>query len=211
MYLNCENKRLPFKPGNLNVFDIIDPMQVIEGIQYADGPGAAKFDVVIIDTLDFLMNMYETNIVKKAVNTQKAWGDYYTFFQELMQVHVARSSKQFIFLAHAFTTLDEEAMMKTTSMPIKGALAKIGAESFFTTIVMAKQVPLRIIANYQNPLLNVSEDDTERGVKYVFQTRMTKESAGEKIRSPQDMWAKSETYIDNNAQHVLDRLTDYYK
>ncbi len=209
IYLNCENKRLPFKPGKLNCYNITDPHQVYEGIEYADK--TANIDTVVIDTLDFLMNMYETNIVKTAANTQKAWGDYYTFFQQLMQGYVARSSKQFIFLAHAFTELDEEAMMKRTSMPIKGALAKVGAESFFTTIVMAKQVPLRIIANYQNPLLNVSEDDTERGVKYVFQTRMTKESAGEKIRSPQDMWTKAETYIDNNVQYVLDRLTDYYK
>jgi hypothetical protein len=72
-------------------------------------------------------------------------------------------------------------------------------------------VPLRLVEPFQNPLLNVSDDDKERGVKYVFQTRMTKESSGEKIRSPQDMWSKSETFIDNNAQYVLDRLTDYYK
>lgn len=208
-YLNCESKRLPFKPGKLNVFDIQEPHQVVEGIQYAETQ--PNIDVIIIDTLDFLMNMYETNIVKKAANGQKAWGDYFTYFQELMQVHVARSSKQFIFLAHAYTTLDEEAMMKTTSMPIKGALRNIGAESFFTTIVMAKQVPMRLITPYTNPLLNVTDDDKERDVKYVFQTRMTKQSSGEKIRSPQGMWAKEETFIDNNAQHVLDRLTDYYK
>ena len=209
MYLNCEAKRLPFKPGKLKAYNITEPSQVVEGIQYAEND--VNIDTVIIDTLDFLMNMYETNIVKKAVNGQKAWGDYYTYFQELMQVHVSKSSKQFIFLAYAFTELDEEAMMKKTSMPIKGALAKIGAESFFTTIVMAKQVPLRLVLPYENPLLNVSDDDKERGVKYVFQTRMTKESSGEKIRSPQDMWTKAETYIDNNAQYVLDRMTEYYK
>lgn len=208
-YFNCENKRVPFRPEFKFSLNVTDPYQVTQGIEEVSG--MPKIKVAIIDTLDFLMNMFETNIVKKAANGQKAWGDYYTFFQELMQVHVARSPLQFIFLAHAFTELDEEAMIRRTSMPIKGALAKIGAESFFTTVVMAKQVPLRIVSNYQNPLLNVSEDDTERGVKYVFQTRMTKESAGEKIRSPQDMWAKNETFIDNNAQHVLDRLTDYYK
>jgi hypothetical protein len=208
IYLNCENKRLPYKPGKLNCYNIVDPFQVVEGIQYADK--TAEIDDVIIDTLDFLMNMYETNIVKKSANTQKAWGDYYTFFQELMQVHVANSQKRFIFLAHAFSEIDDN-MVKTVSMPIKGALSKVGVESFFTTIVMAKQVPLRLVDPFQNPLLNVSDDDKERGVKYVFQTRMTKESSGEKIRSPQDMWSKSETFIDNNAQYVLDRLTDYYK
>jgi hypothetical protein len=128
-----------------------------------------------------------------------------------MQVRVANSTKQFIFLAHAYTVLDEEAMMKVTAVPVKGALKNLGVESYFTTVVMSKQVPLRIVDNYKNPLLTVSDDDKERGVKYVFQTRMTKESAGEKIRSPQDMWTKDETFIDNNIQHVLDRLAEYYK
>ena len=209
IYLNCENKRLPFKPGKLECYNITDPFQVYEGIEYADKTPAVH--TVVIDTLDFLMTMFETNIIKKAVNGQKAWGDYFTFFQELMQVRVANSTKQFIFLAHAFTTLDEEAMMKVTSVPVKGALKNLGVESYFTTVVMSKQVPLRIVDNYKNPLLTVSDDDKERGVKYVFQTRMTKESAGEKIRSPQDMWTKDETFIDNNIQHVLDRLAEYYK
>jgi len=182
---------------------------VYEGIEYASKTDAVH--TVVIDTLDFLMTMFETNIIKKAVNGQKAWGDYFTYFQELMQVHIANSSKQFIILAHSHTVLDEEAMMKTTSVPVKGALRNLGVESFFTTVVMAKQVPLRIVEPYKNPMLNVSEDDKERGVKYVFQTRMTKESAGEKIRSPQDMWTKDETFIDNNIQYVLDRLADYYK
>ncbi len=209
IYLNCENKRLPFKPGKLQCYNITDPYQVYEGIEYASKTEAVH--TVVIDTLDFLMTMFETNIIKKAVNGQKAWGDYFTYFQELMQVHIANSSKQFIILAHSHTVLDEEAMMKTTSVPVKGALRNLGVESFFTTVVMAKQVPLRIVEPYKNPMLNVSEDDKERGVKYVFQTRMTKESAGERIRSPQDMWTKDETFIDNNIQYVLDRLADYYK
>lgn len=208
MVLNCENKRLPFKPNGTRIYNITDPNQVIEGIQFANND--ANTDLVVIDTLDFLMNMYETNIVKKATNGQKAWGDYFTFFQELMQVHIANSSKSFIFLAHAFSVLDEALGMNITSCPVKGALKNIGVESFFTAIVMAKQVPLRLVEPFKNALLNVSEDDIERGVKYVFQTRMTKGSAGEKIRSPDGMWDKSETYIDNNAQHVLDRLNVYY-
>lgn len=208
LYLNCENKRLPFRPELPNSYNITDPYQVYEGIDYADKQ--ANIDTVVIDTLDFLMNMYENNIVKRATNTQKAWGDYFTYYQELMQVKVARSSKKFVFLAHAHTVLDEEAMIKTTSVPVKGALRSIGVESFFTTVIMAKQVPLRLVEPYKNPLLNVTEDDKERGVKYVFQTRMTKESQGEKIRSPQGMWDKQETFIDNNMQYVLDRLQTYY-
>ena len=208
IYLNCENKRMPFRPELKNRYNIVDPFQVYEGIEYADKQ--SNIDDVIIDTLDFLMIMFETNIIKKAVNSQKAWGDYFTFFQELMQVRVANSTKRFIFLAHAYTMLDEESMTKATTVPVKGALRNIGVESFFTTVIFAKQVPLRLVEPYSNKLLNISDDDKERGVKYVFQTRMTKESMGEKIRSPQGMWDKSETFIDNNMQHVLDRLAAYY-
>jgi hypothetical protein len=208
MVLNCENKRLPFKPNGMRIYNIVEPAQVVEGIQYANND--VNTDLVVIDTVDFLMNMFETNIIKKSANTQKAWGDYFTFFQEMMQVHVANSSKSFIFLAHAYSVLDEALGMNNTSVPVKGALKNIGVESFFTAIVMAKQVPLRLVEPFKNALLNVTEDDTERGVKYVFQTRMTKGSAGEKIRSPDGMWEKNETFIDNNAQYVLDRLNSYY-
>lgn len=207
VYLNCEGKRVPFKKQFKTTANIIDPHQVFEGIEYANNtPGV---ELVVIDTIDFLMNLFETNIVKTAANGQKAWGDYFTFFQNLMQA-VAKSPRSFIFLGHAATIIDEESMTKQTSCPVKGALRNIGIESFFTAIVMAKQVPLRLVTPYENKLLNVSEEDKERGVKYVFQTRMTKESSGEKIRSPQEMWDKSETFIDNNAQHVLDRLNHYY-
>lgn len=209
IYLNCENKRLPFKPGALNCYNITDPYQVYEGIDYADKHDAIH--TVVIDTLDFLMTMFETNYIKPAANTQKAWGDYFTYFQVLMQGKVASSPKQFIFLSHAFTILDEEAMMKVTACPVKGSLKNLGVESFFTTVVMAKQLPLRLVEPYKNPWLTVNDDDKERGVKYVFQTRMTKESMGEKIRSPQGMWTKDETYIDNNAQYILDRLAEFYK
>lgn len=208
LYLNCENKRAPFRPELKNTYNIIDPSQVFEGMDWAETQ--PDINTIIIDTLDFLMNMYETNIVKKAANGQKAWGDYFTYFQELMQVKVARSSKTCIFLAHAYTVLDEDSMTKNTSVPIKGALKNLGVESFFTTVIMSKQVPLRLVEPFTNKLLNVTEDDKERGVKYVFQTQMTKASSGEKIRSPQGMWDKSETFIDNNMQHVVDRLVAYY-
>jgi hypothetical protein len=209
-YFNCENKRVPFRPEFKNTLNVTDPYQVHNGIRELNGMSQIK--TVIIDTIDFLMNMFETNIIKKAANGQKAWGDYFTFFQELMQVYVAQSDKTFIFLAHAKTVLDEAAMMNVTSVPVKGALKDLGVESFFTTVIMAKQVPLRMLEGITNSLLNVNEDDTERGVKYVFQTRMNKASVGEKIRSPHQppMWAKNEIFIDNNAQHVVTRLNDYY-
>jgi hypothetical protein len=67
------------------------------------------------------------------------------------------------------------------------------------------------LKDYANPLLNITEDDEMLGYKHVFQTRLTKETVGERIRSPMGMWDKSETFIDNNIQNVIDRLHKYYE
>ena len=46
--------------------------------------------------------------------------------------------------------------------------------------------------------------------KYVYQTKLTKDTVNERIRSPMRMWDTQETFIDNNLQHILDRLHEYY-
>jgi len=71
-------------------------------------------------------------------------------------------------------------------------------------------LPVEFLKQWENPHLTYSEDELEIGVKHVFQTRLTKETVGDKIRSNMGMWAKNETYIDNDAQILLDRLTEYY-
>ena len=48
------------------------------------------------------------------------------------------------------------------------------------------------------------------GFKHVIQTRLTKDTINEKIRSSDDMWDVKETYIDGNVQLVLDRMNEYY-
>ena len=63
----------------------------------------------------------------------------------------------------------------------------------------------------KSSLFNASAEDKENGFKYVFQTRLTKETVNERIRSPMGMWDIKETYIDNNLQNVINRLHEYYK
>jgi hypothetical protein len=48
------------------------------------------------------------------------------------------------------------------------------------------------------------------GFKYVYQTKLTKETVNERIRGSLGMWETKETYIDNDIQLVVDRLHDYY-
>jgi hypothetical protein len=59
--------------------------------------------------------------------------------------------------------------------------------------------------------LNITEDDKIEGFKYVFQTRLTADTVNERIRQPFNMWSRSETYIDNDLNYVIERLEEYYK
>lgn len=80
----------------------------------------------------------------------------------------------------------------------------------FTTIVAAKRVTVKSLEGYKNDLLTITPEDEMRGVKHVYQTQITKETVDEKLSSSMGMWDMQETFIDNNAQFLLDRLHEYY-
>lgn len=207
-YLNTEaGKRLPFRNQfqNLRV-EFFD--QVYEAFDHAkDDP---ECDGVIVDSLTFLMDMVESQHVLTAANTQKAWGDFGQFFKVLMQEKVTRLHKPAIFTAHVRQDLDEGKMEFVTAVPIKGALKGNGVEAYFSTVVAAKKMRLKDLEKYGNNLLNITEEEKELGYKHVFQTRITKETTGERIRSPMGMFTKEQTYIDNDVQLLLNHLNSYY-
>lgn len=206
-YLNCENKRLPFK-SKFQDYRITDCYQVHEGLDAA----AENKDIegVIIDTLTFLMDQVENQYVLTASNTMKAWGDFAKFYKDMMG-KVALCNKPVIMLAHTRTDLDEQTMSQVTAVPIKGSLKNEGCEAWFSTVVSTKVVSIKELEEYKNDLLTITEEEAELGFKHVFQTRLTKKTIGERIRSPFGMFSKSQTYIDNDAQALLDYLNDYYK
>ena len=207
MFLNCEPKKLPFR-SKMKEYQITDPLQVYEAFEVAEEKG--DIDTIVIDTLTFLMDMYETQYVLTATDTRKAWGEYAQFFKRLMQEYVAKSSKNVIFLGHTRQEFNEQKGIYESKVPIKGSLANQGIEAYFSTVVVAKKVELKVLEKYQNDLLTITPDEEMLGFKHVFQTRLTKDSVGERIRSPLGMWDESETYIDNNVQLVIDRLHEYY-
>jgi hypothetical protein len=59
-------------------------------------------------------------------------------------------------------------------------------------------------------MLHLNDEEEELGYKYVYQTKLTKDTVNERIRSPMRMWDIPESYIDNNIEHVLTRLHKYY-
>lgn len=209
LYFNTEaGKRLPFK-NNFKNIRITDPLDVLS---YFDEciANPDKVEGIIIDSLTFLMDMYESQYVLTASNTMKAWSDYNQFFKTLMQEKVVKFGKPTIFIAHVQDNLDERSMEMKTAVPIKGALKGNGVESYFSTVVASKKVPIKELEKYNSPLLEITEEERELGFKYVFQTRITKNSTGERIRSPMGLFNKDMTYIDNDCQLLLNHLQEFY-
>lgn len=210
MYLNCEaGKRLPFA-NKFKTFKISEPYQVYEGFDHAINK-AADWDGISIDTITFLMEMYESLYIIPSANTQKAWGDYFQFFKNLMQDKVVKFSKPTIIMGHTLAKLDEKAMEMRTKVPVKGALQNNGIEAYFSTVVSTKKVQITELEKYGSDLLTITDEDRLLGYKHVFQTRLTKETVGERIRSPMGLFTKEQTYMDNCCQLLLDHLTKYYQ
>lgn len=211
LYLNCETgKRLPFK-SKFTEKVITDPWQVYEAFEFANGDGAGQFDTIVIDSITYLMDMFESQYVLTSNDTQKAWGEYAQFYKNLMQTHVAAAQQAVVFTAHTQSFYDEQQLRNQVRVAIKGAVGKgKGAEADFSTIVATKKVPLKELENYQNGMLNITVDDEMLGYKHVFQTRLTKTTVGERIRSPMGMFAHTESFMDNDVHLLLDHLKDYY-
>lgn len=208
MYLNCEaGKRLPFR-NNFQNFVITDPYQVYEAFDHAETDPAITH--IVTDTLTFLLDMYETQFILGAADGQKAWGNFAQYFKILMQDKVAKSTKAVIFLAHTYTAYDASALENRTAVPVKGSLGKNGIEAYFSTVVSTKKVPVKELLKRPNALLKITEHDEAVGYKHVFQTQITKETIGERIRSPMGMFTRDEVYMDNNAAMLLERMKEYY-
>ena len=212
LYANTEaGKRLPFKNKfrNDGGYKIEEYTQIYELFDVATADTTCKG--VIIDSLTFLMDMVETQLVLASSDTQKAWGQFAQFYKVLMQDKVTKLGKPCVFTAHVRTDLNEGKMEMQTSVPIKGHLKGNGIEAYFSTVVTAKKVPLKALEKYGcSKLLTITEEEKELGFKHVFQTRITKETTGERIRSPMGMFSKEQTYIDNDVQLLLNHLNQYY-
>jgi hypothetical protein len=208
IYLNCENgKKLPFK-SEFKEFTITDPNQVYQA--FLEAEKLPDVHTIVIDSLTYLMDMYESTKVINSANTMKAWGEYAQFMKVLMSQYVANSTKNVIFTAHTSDVLNEAEMINETLVKVKGSLMNQGVESFFSTVISCKKMPLAKMEIADSDLFNVTEDEEMLGFKYVYQTRLTKETVNERMRSPVGMWKKQETFIDNNMQLVLNRLHEYY-
>lgn len=207
-YLGTEaGKRLPFK-SKFQEFRIEDPYQVHEAFEHFMGNDDIKGG--IIDSITFMMDMFETLYIYRSANSQQGWADFQQFFKTLMQNKVVRFGKPVLMTAHTLATYNEATLSYDVAVPVKGALKNQGVESYFSTVVSSKKMPIKDLKGYENSMLNITEEEELLGFKYVFQTRLTKQTTGERIRSPLGMFEREETFMDNDAQKLMQRLHDFY-
>ncbi len=210
VYLNTDLKETPFRDKFLSSVEVSDAQDILAYIQQIEEEPAATG--AVLDTLTFLMAMYERQYVVPFAGTktgQSAWGDYGNFYREFIHA-IKAGTKDYAILAHEETTLNEQAMSMESRVPIKGAVGKVGVEADFTTILTTMQIPVSKLEKHENNLLTITDAEKEDGVKYVFCTRVTKETAGSKMRSAMGLWDRSELYIDNDLDLVFKRLREYY-
>lgn len=212
LYLNCEGgKPLPFK-NNFKRVTVDDPYEILEFLKRVREDKKGRYHTVVIDTASFMMNRFESLHVIGAANTQAAWGTYGQFFPKLIYDYVAPLEQHTIMLAHLEGIMNEEAGRVEYKVPVKGALAKNGIEAFFTTVMYARKMTIKDIEKEaeEGELLKITERERDLGFKHVLQTRTTRQTVGDKIRSPWGLFKDEEVYIDNDAQAVIDRLKAYY-
>jgi hypothetical protein len=166
---------------------------------------------IIIDTLTYLMDMFESVHVIGSANTMQQWGAYAQYMKNLMAQYIGKSTKNVIVLAHTMDVMNESEMAMETLVKVKGSLMNQGIESYFSTVISTKKVPIKKLKDMDSDFLNINEDEEIDGFKYCFQTKLTKDTVNERMRSSLGMWSRKETLIDNDIQHVLDRLHEYYE
>jgi len=206
-YLNTDLKELPFK-SKFQELSIIDPKDITEAIRQIEEEPSIESG--ILDTLTFLMNQFEQQYVLGATDTRAMWQEYASFYQKFLH-SIKSGTKNYAILAHVKDILNEKDHVMETKIPVKGAVGHIGVEADFTTIIASKRMPITKLEDWANPLLNITDDEREDGFKYVFQTRIDKETIGERMRSAIGLWDRKEKYIDNDVSKVFTRLNEYYK
>ena len=115
-----------------------------------------EVDGLIVDSITFMMDMFESQYVLNSANTMKAWGDYAQFFKVLMQSKVTAFRKPVLMMAHVLDVYDEKSLEMKTSVPIKGSLKNNGIESYFSTVVAAKKMSIKDLSPYSSSILNIT-------------------------------------------------------
>lgn len=210
LYLNYEAaKPLPFADGFKKLKGAMIAEQI--GAIFKKAEESPEIHTIVVDSITFLMELYESQEVLTSSDTRAAWGRYAQFFKEFMQQHVAASTKNVILLAHNTEEQQPNGTYKTF-IKVKGSLMNQGIEAFMSIVVYTRVMPIEELeaTDYDPELLHITEEDRMLGYKYVFQTRLTKDTVGSRIRSPMGLFKPNQTFMDNDVQLLVNYLEKYY-
>ncbi len=221
LFLNAEGKELPFK-HDMCEFKITDPAQVIaainrviDGIPFKHKSGEEIHPrLVALDSFTFLMDQFVALYVRTAEDTRGAWGEYANYIRTLMLDKVAKLHIPFVATTHILQSDDMENMEKVSRAAIQGGIGKgNGLESYFTTVVYAKQLRLKEVEPFlaDATMLTLSEEERFDEKKHVFVTRPARQHSGDRIKSPRGMFSTRDLYMDNSIPKLLNHINNFYK
>jgi len=213
-YLNTDLKDLPFKvpKGGMKVLNIAHAKTALEAVKDLEA-NYPEVTTGVLDTVTFLMNRYEAEFVTGDTRPfGAAWQEYAAFYNDFM-LAIKTSLKSWIILAHTNTVFKEAEVAYETTVPVRGAVGRIGVEADYNIILTANKKTLEKLEPFMegNSLLTISAREKRLGFKYVFQTDLTSDTLDLKIRSPMGLWKDEELFIDNNISLVVQRLAEYYQ
>lgn len=125
VYLNTDLKEIPFRDRFMSSVEVADAYDIHSYIEEIEN--TPEVTGAVLDTLTFLMSMYERQYVINAANTQKAWGDYGNFYRDFIH-NIKAGSKHYVIMAHEETILNEQSMNLESKVPVKGAVGKVGVK-----------------------------------------------------------------------------------
>lgn len=216
-YLSVEaGKSTPFphnfitlRDSNGNEVGIKHPDEAVQFFKQVEAMDSIEY--CVLDGFNYLCDMFESVVVKNSTNTQNGWANYGEFIRNFMQQIMGTSTKKWIVIAHNTIELTPSGDYRYY-VPIKGAVGKIGLESFFNVVVYAQRMKVDKLKEleFDPELLHFSPRDERLGYKHVFQVQPTKEISEGRIRDLAGMWEDNQIYMDNDAQLLLDHINRYF-
>lgn len=222
-YISTEvDKPLPFpdkfkKPP----FPLTDPKMLIDWIPQIDAN--PDIHTVVLDSLTFLMSMFEskyvltkTTVTKNGIvkDTLSGWSDYQEYFKKIFLDLIAKSPKNWIIIAHNEKEQLPDGQL-SYKVVTKGALAKQSIESYFSLVFYARRIDLTEVDQLPVPpneeCFTITPKEKSIGVKHIIQCDVTEEFAHSKIRSPIGCFGVDQIFWNNDMQLIIDYLIKYYK
>lgn len=201
LYLNCEvNKSLPFM-HNFQERTITNPLELKKWL--AKAIASDKIKGIIIDTLTGWLSMLESHCSRK-YDGFEVWKEYKKEVLSVFQDCLSKCNKPVFILSH--TRQDSDLRGRPTiTIPVQGSLKDLRMENFFTNILYADVLDADDLDEYSNDLLVPDEDDPQ--TYYVYQTRKCETGMGANVRSTHGLWTKDETFIANDCQAIINKMT----